>query len=71
MWDKEQWGVFFIFTGFLIPLGIVFLVQSRLNSMRSKHTKDIMQNDTKYRFLNKTFINGYNKSTNIDMGENI
>lgn len=56
-WDKEQWGVFFIFTGFLIPLGIVFLLQSRRNSMRSKHTKDTM--------FTKTFINGYNKETYI------
>ena len=53
-WDKEQWGVFFIFTGFLIPLGIVFLLQSRRNSMRSKHT-----------MFTKTFINGYNKESVI------
>lgn len=57
MWDKEQWGVFFIFTGFLIPLGIVFLVQSRRDSMRSKHTKETM--------FTKTFINGYNKESVI------
>jgi len=52
-WDKEQWGVFLIFTGFLIPLGIVFLLQARRNSMHSKHSIDTM--------YQRSFINNYDK----------
>jgi hypothetical protein len=53
-WDKEQWGVFLIFTGFLIPLGIVFLLQSRRNS---KHSIDTI--------YQRTFINNYDKENII------
>ena len=51
-WDKEQWGVFLIFTVFLIPLGIVFIVMARRENKQDN-------NMLKY-FNSKTFINSTN-----------
>jgi len=47
MWDKMQWGIFFIFTGFLIPLGIVFIIMAR------------RENNELPEWNYKTFINSY------------
>jgi hypothetical protein len=51
MWDKEQWGIFLIFTGFLIPLGIIFIVMAR---------RENKQDNTLEYFNSKTFINSTN-----------
>ena len=52
MWDKMQWGVFLIFTGFLIPLGIVFIVMARHENKSVTYIVDEWEE--------KTFINSYN-----------
>ena len=52
MWDKMQWGIFFIFTGFLIPLGIVFIVMARRENKSVTYKVDEWEE--------KTFINSYN-----------
>jgi hypothetical protein len=52
MWDKMQWGVFLIFTGFLIPLGIVFIVMARHENKSIINKVDDWED--------RTFINSYN-----------
>ena len=47
-----QWGVFLIFTGFLIPLGIVFIVMARRENKSVTYKVDEWEE--------KTFINSYN-----------
>ena len=58
MWDKMQWGVFLIFTGFLIPLGIVFIIMARRENKSVTYKVDEWEN--------KTFINSYNSKDNYE-----
>jgi len=58
MWDKMQWGIFFIFTGFFIPLGIVFCIMARRENKSITYKVDEWEN--------KTFINSYNSEDSYE-----
>lgn len=49
MWDKMQLGVFLIFTGFLMPVGIILCIMARSDNKKNEINLD--------RFKQKTFIN--------------
>jgi hypothetical protein len=49
MWDKMQFGVFLIFTGFFMPVGIILCLMARSNNKKNERDLDI--------FKQKTFIN--------------
>ena len=49
MWDKMQFGVFLIFTGFFMPVGIILCIMARSNNKKNKRNLDM--------FKQKTFIN--------------
>jgi len=53
MWDKMQFGVFLIFTGFFMPVGIILCIMARSDNKKNE-IKFERNLDT---FKQKTFIN--------------
>ena len=49
MWDKMQFGVFLIFTGFFMPVGIILCLMARSDNKKNETNLDM--------FKRKTFIN--------------
>ena len=51
MWDKMDWGIFFICTILFMPIGIIFCIMARHEKSKTNKVDE---------WEDRTFINSYN-----------